>query len=155
MIRPRNAASNKHFFRVHIKTLVRNRLYNLEQMEAMSKADAPTRKFLALPKSVQEVLKLVGIPLICLTPLVVATLYILGGMEILKFALSQLTWKLALKIVGGIAGLVLVTWARHELWFGDEPAPMWWRRSIWLNILEILILVGLIVLGIWAIPKFA
>ena len=100
------------------------------------------------------IFKLVGIPLICLTPLFFAALYFLGGADLLRFALHQLTWKAWFRIFGGILFLGLVTWTRHVVWYRDEPQPLWWRRSVWVNLLEIIVLVALIFLAIWAIPRF-
>ena len=113
------------------------------------------RPFTALREPIQVLSKLVGIPLICLAPLFVAGLYLLGGADLLRFTLHQLTWKVSLKILCGIAGLALVTWGRHVFWYQDEPPPIWWRRSIWLNLLEIIVLLALVFLAIWAIPRFA
>ena len=104
---------------------------------------------------VEVLFKLVGIPIICLVPLFFAALYLLGGTDLLRFTLSQLTWRMSLKILCGIAGLSLVTWIRHIAWYRDEPPPMWWRRSAWLNLLEILVLLSLVFLAIWTIPRFA
>jgi len=103
---------------------------------------------------VEVLFKLVGIPLICMIPLFFAVLYLLGGTDLVRFALSQLTWKMSFKILCGITGLSLIAWLRHIAWYRNEPPPMWWRRSGWLNLLEILVLLGLIVLAIWAIPRF-
>jgi hypothetical protein len=111
-----------------------------------------TRTFAALREPIQVLSKLVGIPLICLTALFLAALYLLGGTDLLRFALKQLTWKVSFKIV---AGLALFTWIRHVAWYHDEPPPLWWWRSTWLNLLEILVLLALIFLAIWAIPRFA
>jgi|SRR5271166_47400 len=111
--------------------------------------------FSRLPEPVQVLLKLVGIPLLCMIPLFLAALYFLGGTDLLQFTLSQLTWKVSRKILWGVALLAAVTWIRHEFWYQNEPPPMWWRRSIWLNLLEIFVLLGLILLGIWAMLKFA
>ena len=71
-----------------------------------------TRTFPTLPQSIGVAFKLVGIPLICLIPVFVAVLYILGGADLLRFALQQLTWTVSLKIAWGIAVLVVVTWAK-------------------------------------------
>jgi len=114
-----------------------------------------TRTFAALRGSMRVLFKLVGIPLACLTLLFVAVLYMLGGADLLRFTLNQMTWKVSFKVVFAIAGLALLAWRRHVLWYRHEPPPMWWRRSSWLNILEILVLLALIFLGIWAIPRFA
>jgi hypothetical protein len=114
-----------------------------------------TRPFAALREPIEVLFKLVGIPLICLTPLFVAVLYLLGGADLLRFTLHQLTWKASFKILCGITGLALITWGKHVFWYRDEPPPIWWRRSIWLNLLEILVLLALVFLAIWAIPKFA
>src|SRR5882672_3722575 len=110
------------------------------------------RTFAALREPIQVLFKLVGIPLMCLTPLFLAALYLLGGTDLLRFALKQLTWKVSFKIV---CGLALFTWIRHVAWYDDEPPPLWWWRSTWLNLLEILVLLALIFLAIWAIPRFA
>jgi|SRR6266850_4573604 len=114
-----------------------------------------TKTFAALREPIQVLFKFVGVPIICLTPLFVAALYLLGGTDLLRFALKQVTWKVSFKIVCGIAGLALLTWIRHITWYQDEPPPLWWRRSTWLNLLEILVLLALIFLAIWAIPRFA
>jgi hypothetical protein len=99
--------------------------------------------------------KLVGIPLICLVLLFLAVIYMLGGTDLLRFVVNQVTWKVWFKIVCAIAGLALFTWGRHVMWYRDEPPPLWWRRSPWLNLLEIIVLLALIFLAIWAIPRFA
>ncbi len=114
-----------------------------------------TRIFATLRKPMRVLFKLVGIPLICFAILFPIALYLLGGTDLLRFALSQVTWKVSLKIVGAIAGLTLVTWIKHVAWYQDEPPPLWWRRSIWVNLLELLVLLALIFLAIWAIPRFA
>jgi hypothetical protein len=114
-----------------------------------------TRPFAALREPIQVLFKQVGIPIICLTLLFVAVLYMLGGTDLLRFTLHQLTWKVSFKILSGIGGLALVTWIRHVFWYRDELPPIWWRRSIWLNLLEILLLLALVFLAMWAIPKFA
>ncbi len=111
-----------------------------------------TRRFLAIREPIELLFKLVGIPLICLTSVFIAVLYILGGLDLLRFALNQLTWKVAFKVV---AGLALVTWIRHLTWYRNEPPPIWWRRSIWLNVFEIFVLLGLVFLGIWLMLRFA
>jgi hypothetical protein len=107
-----------------------------------------------LRETMQVIFKLVGIPLLCMAPLFLALLYFLGGADLLRFALSQLTWKVAFKIVCGIAWLAFVTGGRHAMWYQDDPPPLWWRQSAWLNLLEVLILLAVILLGIWAIPRF-
>jgi hypothetical protein len=113
------------------------------------------KTFRSLPQPIPLLFKLVVIPALCLTPLFIAALYFLGGMDLLRFTLTQLTWKVSLRILCGFAILLLVTWMRHETWYRDDPPPMWWRRSARVNVLEIAVLLGLIFLGIWAIPRFA
>src|SRR5690348_15591688 len=115
----------------------------------------PQRIREALREPIRVLFKLVGIPLICLTPLFFAALYMIGGTDLIRFALAQLTWKMSLMIVSGIGVLALLAWLRHMAWYQDEPPPMWWRRSSWVNLVEILVLLGLVFLGIWAIPRFA
>ena len=107
-----------------------------------------------LPQPIPLLFKLVVIPALCLTPLFIAVLYFLGGTDLLRFTLTQLTWKISLRILFGLAILLSVTWIRHETWYRDDPPPMWWRRSAWVNVLEIVVLLALIFLGIWAIPRF-
>ena len=108
-----------------------------------------------VPEQLRFLFILVGIPLLCLTPPSIILLYLIGGTDMLRFALRQLfTWNGAARTAVAIFGLAAVTWARHAMCYQDEPPPMWFRRSIWLNILEALILLGLVVLGIWAIPRF-
>ena len=113
-----------------------------------------TNRFAALREPVDVLSKVLGIPLLCALPLFALALYLLGGVDLIRFTLSQLTWKALGKIGAGIAGLALVTWARHARWYRDEPPPTWWRRSIWVNLLEIAILIALVFVGIRAIPRF-
>jgi hypothetical protein len=123
--------------------------YNVPGMAPLrTKTLAPLREPALL------IFKLVGIPLICLTPLFFAALYFFGGVDLLRFTVHQLTWKVWFRILGGILFLGFVTWIRHVAWYRGEPQPLWWRRSVWVNLLEIIILVTLIFLGIWAIPRF-
>jgi hypothetical protein len=113
------------------------------------------RTLRAMREVTQALFKFVVIPVICLTLLLAAALYLLGGPDLLRFALNQLTWKVCLKILGGIALLAARTLLRHVAWYRDEPPPRWWRRSIWVNVLELLFLLALVFLGLWAIPRFA
>jgi uncharacterized membrane protein len=130
--------------------LCSNLEYNLTNM------GAPRSKILmALQEPANVLFKLVGIPLICSIPLFVAALYVLGGAGLIRYALSQLTWKVAFKVLCGIVALALLVWIRHITWYRDEAPPLWWRRSTWLNLLEILVLLALILIAIWAIPRFA
>jgi len=103
-------------------------------------------------RELREVLqKLVLIPLVCLAALITAVLYVIGGRDLLMFALNQIS----LKTVGGIATFAVFVSFRHFAWYRNEPSPMWWRRSAWVNSIEILILLALVVLAFWAIPRFA
>jgi hypothetical protein len=113
------------------------------------------KTFGSLPQPIPLLFKLVVIPALCLTPLFIAVLYFLGGMDLLRFTLTQLTWKICLRILCGLAILLLVIWIRHETWYRNDPPPMSWRRSAWVNVLEIVMLLALIFFGIWAIPRFA
>ena len=79
------------------------------------------KTFGALPEPIPLLFKLVVIPALCLTPLFIAVLYILGGMDLLRFTLTQLTWKVSLRILSGLAILLLVTWLRHETWYRNDP----------------------------------
>jgi hypothetical protein len=74
----------------------------------------------------------------------------------LRFALGKLlTWSGLTSTIIAIGGLTIVTWVRHEVWYDDEPPPMWARHSMWLNLFESLLLIGLVAFGVWAIPRFA
>ena len=99
-------------------------------------------------------MKLLLIAAVSLTLVVVVSFYALGGKGLLGFALSQTSWKLLLRILGGALTLFVLIWTRHVIWYRDLPPPVWWRQAAWLNIVEALILAGLVFLGFWAIPRF-
>jgi hypothetical protein len=100
--------------------------------------------------------KLLGIPIICVALLSLVLLYVIGGTDLLRFAANQLlTWhgiQRALTVVGGLA---LLSWLRHVAWYQNERPPMWLRRSVWLNVLEGLALIAVVVVGIWAFRRYA
>ena len=109
-----------------------------------------------LRKQGRLLFKLVGIPIICVTLLSLVLLYTIGGTDLLRFTASQLLTsrgiQRALTVVGG---LTLLSWLRHIAWYHDEPPPMWFRRSVWLNVLEGLTLIAVIVVGAWAFRRYA
>ena len=83
-------------------------------------------------------------------------LYVIGGTDLLRFTASQLlTWRGMQRALAVLGGLTLLSWLRHAAWYQDEPAPMWFRRSVWLDVLEGLTLIAVIVLGIWAFRRYA
>ena len=98
----------------------------------------------------------VGIPLACLAPLLLILLYVLGGADLLRFTFNKLMTGTSIRRVAIVIGvLTLVTWVRHAVWYQDEEPPLWFRRSVWLNMVEALILLTIIMLGIWAFYGFA
>lgn len=109
---------------------------------------------MTLQEPAKALFKLVGIPLLCSIPLFVAALYVLGGTGLIRYALTQLTWKVVFKVLCGVVALALLVWMRHIACYREEAPPVWWRRSTWLNLLEILVLLALIFIAIWAIPRF-
>jgi len=107
-------------------------------------------------KQARLLFKLVGIPIICVTLLSLVLLYVIGGTDLLRFTASQLlTWRGMQRALAVLGGLTLLSWLRHAAWYQDEPAPMWFRRSVWLDVLEGLTLIAVIVLGIWAFRRYA
>ena len=99
---------------------------------------------------------LVGIPIICVTLLLLVLLYTIGGIDLLRFTASQLlTWRGIQKALAVVGGLTLLSWLRHVAWYQDEPPPMWFRRSVLLNVLEGLTLIAVIVVGVWAFRRYA
>jgi len=100
--------------------------------------------------------KLVGIPIICVTLLSLVLLSVIGGTDLLRFSASQLlTWRGIQRALTVAGGLTLLTWLMHMAWYQDEPPPMWFRRSVWLNALEGLTLIAVIVAGVWAFRRYA
>src|SRR3954470_6626676 len=94
-------------------------------------------------------LLLVLIPLAVVFALSMITMGVLGGRQLLGFAFHQLfTLKGLAAGSATVVGITFVTLARHMVWFDDEPPPMWFRGSGWTNILEFLVLVGIVALGI-------
>ena len=86
----------------------------------------------------------------------VAHLAVIGEADLLRFAGSQLlTWRGIRRVLVVVGGLTLFAWAKHLAWYQDEPPPIWFRRSVWLNVLEGFILLGVIVVGAWAFLRFA
>ena len=109
-----------------------------------------------LRKQGRLLFKLVGIPIICLTLLSLVLLYVIGGTDLLRFTVKQLvTWRGIQKVLIVVGGLTLLSWLRHVAWYQDEPPPMWFRRSAWLNILEGLTLIAVIAAGVWAFHRYA
>ena len=109
-----------------------------------------------LRKQARIFFKLVGIPIICVTLLSLALLYVIGGTDLLRFTARQLlTWRGIQKVLIVVGGLTLLTWLKHVAWYQDEPPPMWFRRSGWLNILEGLALIAVIAVGVWAFRRYA
>lgn len=101
-------------------------------------------------------LKLVGIPVVCAALLATILVYGIGGKDLLGLAVAKLLTPSGVRrVLIVILGLTFVTWVRHIVWYDDEPPPVWFRRSIWLNVLEFSILIGLGLLAVWAIPRFA
>jgi hypothetical protein len=99
---------------------------------------------------------LVGIPFVSITLIALALLYMLGGSDLVGYSLAKLlTWDGLRRVLIAFGGLSLLTWLRHAAWYENEPPPMWFRPSIWLNIVEGAVLVGVIVLGIWAYSRCA
>lgn len=84
-----------------------------------------TSTYAALLESVRITLKRVGIAVGCSALLFLLLLYMLGGVDLLRFALSQLTWELSFKILRVIALVTLFTWINHMVWYRDEPPPTW------------------------------
>jgi hypothetical protein len=108
-----------------------------------------------LGKQLRLVFKLVVVPFLCVACLSVLALYFLGGTDLLRFATAQLfTWGGLRRLLIVVGGLSLLTWIRHVGWYSYEPPPMWFRGSVWVNVLEAAILLGLIALGAWAVPRF-
>lgn len=100
--------------------------------------------------------KLVGIPVICVTLISLVLLYVIGGTDLLRFTASQLLmWRGIRRALIVVGGLTLVSWLRHMAWYQDDPPPMWFRRSGWLNLVEGLILIAVIVVGILAFRRYA
>lgn len=107
-------------------------------------------------KQARFLFNLVGIPLILITLLSLVLLSIIGGADLLRFAASRLlTWRGIRRVLLVVCGLALFAWAKHLAWYQDEPPPMWFHRSVWLNVLEGLILLVVIVVGAWAFFRFA
>ena len=103
-----------------------------------------------------SLLKLVCILLSGAFVLALIAIYAIGGTDLLRFALAQLfTWKGVGEALTIIVGITSVTWVRHQMWFRDEPPPMWFRGSLWVNIAELFVLVAVILAGIWALLRFA
>lgn len=99
--------------------------------------------------------KLVGIPFLCVTLISLVLLYVIGGTDLLHFTANQLlTWRGMRRALIVVGGLTLVSWLRHMAWYQDAPPPMWSRRSVWLNVVEGLILIAVIVVGIWAFHRY-
>lgn len=100
-------------------------------------------------------LRLVGIPIACVTAAAFVFLGLFGGVDLLRFAFRQLlTWNGVKSTVFAIGGLIVLTWLRHIAWYEDELPPMWFRRSVWTNLIEFAILVALIALIVWGILHF-
>jgi hypothetical protein len=112
------------------------------------------KRFAALPEPLRFLISVVGIPVACGFLLAVILIYLLGGTDLLRFAIAQMTWKLSIGFFCGIAVLALVTLGKHVFWYSNEKPPMWFRSTLWINILEFLLLLGVIVFGIWALQRF-
>ena len=109
-----------------------------------------------LRKQAGLLFKLVGIPIICVTLLSLVLLYVIGGTDLLRFtALQLLTWRGIQRALTVVGGLTLLSWVRHIAGYQDEPPPMWFRTSFWLNVLEGLTLIAVIVAGVWAFRRYA
>jgi len=107
-------------------------------------------------KQVRFLFNLVGIPLILITLLSLILMSVIGGADLLRFAASQLlTWRGIRRVLVVVGGSALFALANHLAWHQDEPPPMWFRRSVWLNVLEGFILLVVIVVGAWAFFRFA
>ena len=99
--------------------------------------------------------KIVGIPFVCIGLVSLAFLYVIGGSDLLRYALAQLfTRHGAYRLLIVVLGLALVTLLRHLAWYRDEPPPVWFRRSRWTNVLEGLVLLLVIAAGVWAFVRF-
>jgi hypothetical protein len=106
--------------------------------------------------SLTQYVWLVVIPIICVALLSLVLLYVIGGIDLLRFASNQLlTWRGIRRAVTLVGGLTFLSWLRHVVWFQDEPPPMWFRRSVWLNVLEGLTLIAVAVVGVWAFRRYA
>jgi hypothetical protein len=109
-----------------------------------------------LRKQARLFFKLVGIPIICITLLSLVLLYIIGGTDLLRFTASQLlTWRGIQRALTVVGGLTLLSWLRHVAWYQDERPRMWFRRSVWQNVLEGLTFIAVIVAGVWAFRHYA
>jgi hypothetical protein len=100
--------------------------------------------------------KFVGIPLVSVAALSLILLYAIGGDELVPFTVARLfTWAGLRRVLIVVIGVTLLTWVRHITWYSDEPPPMWLRGSLWLNLLEVVILLAVIGIGVWAFSRFA
>ena len=109
-----------------------------------------------LRKQARLLFKLVGIPIICVTLVSLVLLYVTGGTDLLRFTARQLlTWRGIQRVLIVVGGLTLLIWLRHVAWYQNEPPPMWFRRSVWLNVLEGLTLIAVIAAGVWAFRRYA
>ena len=107
-------------------------------------------------KQAQMLFNLVGIPFACIFLLTIVLLYVIGGMDLLQFTFGRLfTWSGIRRVLIVVGGVTLFTLVRQLAWYRDEPPPMWLRRSGWVNVLEALALLLVIVAGVWALLRFS
>jgi len=109
---------------------------------------------LRISRSTQESLRLFLVAAIGLAVIVPVSLYAIGGVELVRFSIGQLTWRVFFRVTLAMAALFTIIWIRHSFWYRDERPPMWLRRSAWVNLVEFLVLTGIIGAGVWAISRF-
>lgn len=100
------------------------------------------------------VLRVVVSALLGLACVVLASLYFFGGFDLIRFALSQVTWDVVGRVSVGIILFTSVVSTNLFFGFKDAPPPTWIRHSLWVNLIEFCPLLGLNALGVWAIPRF-
>jgi hypothetical protein len=117
------------------------------------------KKYGTLPEPIRVLIRLVVIPMVCVFLAVLILLYAIGGMELLRLVVSLFTLRVALKTFAGMVGLAAYVLVRHY-----APGPLQndyrsdsdvvFRKSLRVNLIEALALIGVIACGIWALRRY-
>lgn len=111
-----------------------------------------------LPPELRNALRFLAIvawlPLLLVTLLAFSWLCLIGGRDLVTYAVGlAFTGKGALRIVTVFVGVTFIAWFGPPVldrlfWDAGGPPPMWLRRSLRVNLIEIAVFVAVILAGV-------